>query len=594
MELKDEDGKGPRLPSYFDIIQFIFFCSSIYFQDSLMSMIDSICVGRKSSVELAALNPACLITDQGPWLFFFLSIATSNEYGRALASRSEEKCARVVACALYLAFSIGLMMTFLVNKGGLWLLGRLAGGASADVIPAAMGYVAIRAQSYAASLSLYVLKSASMARQNVRDPLIATGVSMFFNLALDFLLIFKANMGIRGAAAATAVSQWVACTILFFRLMRTSFRGLKAERRRKKEAPPSVTEFMQKTFKLPNGAELWSFFRFAGAGLSASISDISLHSTLTHVASYFGSTSLAAHQICYNLYGVFMPPCDALYQAVMSLVPVFLFYQPEQSGEQAEKGGRSSPSGVSNSTETSEDSEDESEEADAVSMPTLKGVYRALPLFKRLAGVTGAISVFMATAAVMMVTFGAGLYTSDPTVLEITRKILPFMAIVSAQVPILYCMEGVLSSLYRLSFVAFIYLSACAVVASWNIGVLKPVLSGATAADTAALGGLQGAVTSALSGLSSRVSSLLTGAEISLVWQVLATYQLLRYVPFLIRAAWILFRTKRKIEAASDIFVPDDIQMGEGEVHLNKKSVAGPEVEMQTEAQKEPAARPSR
>ena len=59
----------------------------IYVAPTLLSLIDTAAVGQISSVQLAALGPACAICDAISTMMVFISVGTTNAVSRAKKTR---------------------------------------------------------------------------------------------------------------------------------------------------------------------------------------------------------------------------------------------------------------------------------------------------------------------------------------------------------------------------------------------------------------------------------------------------------------------------------------------------------------------------
>ena len=90
----------------------------------------------------------------------------------------------------------------------------------AEVLPDACAYATARAISTPFALVAIVCQAAFRALLDVRTPLLVVAFASAINLVLDPLLIFTFDMGIAGAAWATAIAQILGCAAFFFALWR--------------------------------------------------------------------------------------------------------------------------------------------------------------------------------------------------------------------------------------------------------------------------------------------------------------------------------------------------------------------------------------
>jgi Na+-driven multidrug efflux pump len=66
--------------------------------------------------------------------------------------------------------------------------------------------------------AVVVAEGAFRGNDDSKTPLVASSVAVFFNLILDPIFMFPLGMGMAGAAAATAVSQYGAAAMYGWRL----------------------------------------------------------------------------------------------------------------------------------------------------------------------------------------------------------------------------------------------------------------------------------------------------------------------------------------------------------------------------------------
>jgi putative MATE family efflux protein len=88
------------------------------------------------------------------------------------------------------------------------------------VASAAAGYLRIIGLGIPAQYMSAAITGAFNGSGSSRVPFYANAAGLFTNIILDPLMIFVLGWGIRGAAAATIIAQWVVFTILFFSIKR--------------------------------------------------------------------------------------------------------------------------------------------------------------------------------------------------------------------------------------------------------------------------------------------------------------------------------------------------------------------------------------
>ncbi len=143
---------------------------------------------------------------------FTFGMGSGSWISRLLGAKDEEKSKEVAATAFYTTILLGILLTII----GEWktdALMRLL-GASDTILPYAgdyAGFILLAAPVMAAS---FVLNNILRSEGHAKFAMIGITTGGILNIVLDPLFIFVFQMGIRGAAAATALSQLVSFLIL--------------------------------------------------------------------------------------------------------------------------------------------------------------------------------------------------------------------------------------------------------------------------------------------------------------------------------------------------------------------------------------------
>lgn len=214
---------------------------------------------------------------------FTVGMGAGSTISRLLGKKDNQKAQKTASCALLASLVSGLALT----ATGLFFLEKMISllGATKTILPYAVEYA--RFILYAAPVMTvsFVLNNLLRAEGKTNLSMIGIGCGSILNIGLDPLFIFTFDMGIRGAAIATALSQCVSCAILFSffickkTILRFSFKHLSADFSLYKEF-------------IGNGTP--SFFR---QGLSGAASV-----TLNHVAAYYGDAAVAAMSIAGKIF----------------------------------------------------------------------------------------------------------------------------------------------------------------------------------------------------------------------------------------------------------------------------------------------------
>ena len=242
------------LPSYGRIILFSATTFLIWVSEPLLSLVDSVAVGRyagksivsssssslssllssstggapnlSSVIQLAALGPATTLCDSSIYLMLCISMATTNKLANAFAKRDIREQIQTLSHVLGLSLAAGIFLLLFVNLRGMSLLASILGPAGAtvsietatkgimksidltpEVLHASFGYVRIR--SIASPLAIMGLTSqaALLAAQDTRTPVLAVIVASAVNIIGDYIFVAKMGWGIRGASLATCMAS---------------------------------------------------------------------------------------------------------------------------------------------------------------------------------------------------------------------------------------------------------------------------------------------------------------------------------------------------------------------------------------------------
>ena len=194
---------------------------------TVMGLVDSAMVGSLGATELAAVGLG------GVWLWTVESFFVGTCSAVQTFVAQEEGAGRVresgawVWHGIHASLPFALFVSVLFTLGAPWLM-ALA-GASAELQPAAVGYLEHRALGAPALCAGIAFSSWFRGVGDMRTPLYATLVANVTNAALDYALVFGAfgfpEWGVAGAGAATAVSEWLLFALMALAFWRAGVRG---------------------------------------------------------------------------------------------------------------------------------------------------------------------------------------------------------------------------------------------------------------------------------------------------------------------------------------------------------------------------------
>ncbi len=179
--------------------------------EPLTGLVDTAFVSRLGPEPLAALGIGTIVFSSVFWVFGFLGVGTQTEVSQALGRNDMEKASSICWMAVKIAFALGLVLGVLVLPM-LDVIATAMGGAG-DIKTYAVDYMSYRLLGAPAVLVVLSCFGAMRGYQDMRSPLwIAVGINAF-NVVLDWGLVFGVGpfpeMGVGGAALASAISQWL-------------------------------------------------------------------------------------------------------------------------------------------------------------------------------------------------------------------------------------------------------------------------------------------------------------------------------------------------------------------------------------------------
>ena len=193
---------------------------------SVMTLVDTLFVGRLGSSALAAVSMG------GVFAFTLLCFGLGALRGvRVLISQAAgaDKLARAPKLA-GAGVAIGLGLGVIITLVG-WLSSPIVAriSASAQAGSLAVDYIDIRLASAAVLMLATALREAALGVGDAKSPMRAAVASNVVNIGLDYLLIVQHDMGVSGAALATAIAVVVDAVWLLVVVRRAQRRGMDAE-----------------------------------------------------------------------------------------------------------------------------------------------------------------------------------------------------------------------------------------------------------------------------------------------------------------------------------------------------------------------------
>jgi Na+-driven multidrug efflux pump len=178
--------------------------------DPLLSLMDTAYVGRVGPIELAALGACTSIFHLAFNAFRATTAATTSLVGNA---KSEEEKREIVKISLLLGVVLGVIVMAILEKAGPWCLGTMGIPRDSPLFKPGIAYLGTRLYAAPAVMAIVVSEGAFRGYGDTKIPLLASMVASCINLVLDPVLMFTLGLGVKGAAAATVISQLGAAVI---------------------------------------------------------------------------------------------------------------------------------------------------------------------------------------------------------------------------------------------------------------------------------------------------------------------------------------------------------------------------------------------
>lgn len=173
--------------------------------DPLYSLADTAFVGNLGTPQLGAVAVGTAAFTASFWLFSFLAYGVTPRVARAFGANDLQEAGRVGVQALYLALAIGGAVTTI----GVVFAGPIIEllGARGDVAVFAEPYLRIRMLAAVPVLVAQVGHGWLRGAHDTRTPMAIALAGALANVLLDYVLIYPAGLGVRGAAWATVIGQ---------------------------------------------------------------------------------------------------------------------------------------------------------------------------------------------------------------------------------------------------------------------------------------------------------------------------------------------------------------------------------------------------
>ena len=186
---------------------------------TIYMLVDMMFVGRVSARALAALAFNMPVVFLGIGVIFGLGSGVTAVIARYIGAEDKRGADSAAEHGVVLGLVLSSVFTGCAYIWGRQLLGIL--GVPDDLLPLAWDYFSVLAGGYIFLVMSVFFRSILSGEGDMKTPMLIQGSGTLLNIALDPLFIFTFQMGVRGAAWATVLSQMVAAAafvyLLFFK-----------------------------------------------------------------------------------------------------------------------------------------------------------------------------------------------------------------------------------------------------------------------------------------------------------------------------------------------------------------------------------------
>ena len=178
----------------------------------LVGLVDTAVVGHlPDPVYIGAVALGAVIFSFLYWGFGFLRMGTTGFVAQSFGAGDTTEVGRILVRALILALVFGAGLVLLQHPIGLLSFWALQGGHELESLAA--DYYRVRIWSAPAALANYAVLGCLIGLHNTRAALILQLVLNLTNVCLDLLFVLHFEWGVKGVAAASVISEYLAFAV---------------------------------------------------------------------------------------------------------------------------------------------------------------------------------------------------------------------------------------------------------------------------------------------------------------------------------------------------------------------------------------------
>jgi len=176
------------------------------------SLVDTLMVSQLGDISLSATGMA----GQWSWLFGMVLFGISSGAAVFVSQYWGDKNLKGIHRTTGIAVSSGVLLSILFLLIAMIIPEKVIYIFNKDpaIIEQGSAYLKYACLSYPAMALTNILGSILRSAEHPKLPMAVSGVSAVLNIILNYVLIFPAGLGVKGAAIATAISAWVGPILL--------------------------------------------------------------------------------------------------------------------------------------------------------------------------------------------------------------------------------------------------------------------------------------------------------------------------------------------------------------------------------------------
>ena len=270
--------------------------------EPLFLLADSAIVGHLGTPQLAGLGIAGAVVQTAVGLCIFLAYGTTASVARRIGAGDPRGALQQGVDGIWLAVLIGAVTTLAGVLLAGWLVGLF------QPAPQVLGYAVtyLRWAFLGVTPLLVMLAATGVLRgmQDTRTPLVVAVVGNLANIALNYTLVYRLDLGIAGSAVGTDLAQLGSAAALLVVVVRAARRAGASLR-----------------------PDLRGVRRSAHAGIALVVRTLTLRASLlamTYAAAALGATSLATHQLALTIWTFLAFVLDAIAIAAQAITGRYL------------------------------------------------------------------------------------------------------------------------------------------------------------------------------------------------------------------------------------------------------------------------------